>query len=614
MEGLPIMVRSSDSASHDDAFAHISAVIDRGESLTATLDLIMHQTCDLLEVQQAALFLSEGATADLRLIAASDGLPETPVLRPPGAGVEGWVMRRGRPIAIVNPATDRRFAPLPQWSTTVLPDEIGAIAAVPVVSKTRLVGVLSVIDGKAESQADLPAHPLGNASINDLLPFLAVLADLIGLALENSDILYRQERRTQLIHLLHAIAAIPVGEPTEMLASTITNHLCTILHAEIASILLHSPATDELIAFGSSDTPLGRLQRERGLDHIPLATSGPLLQVFQQGNPLRIDHANALGSLSDLHIVGIQSMLIVPLQVEQMRQGLVVLAATRANAFSDDDVSFLTFISVRLGYALHHDTLTDELAAAEQVRIKQDERESFIAIIAHDLKNALTTISGSSHLALRRAARGDPSYSQTALPVVVAKAAQALQLVNDMVDINNVDDGRFRLFIAPVDLVVLLQEEVEGAQALSAQHTIVLDTTLASFEVSADKQRLRQVLGNLLVNAIHYAPDGGMITVRLNATEAQAPLGVTELPQEVQITVTDQGTGIAAEDLPRIFDRFYRGRGQYIASGSGLGLYIVAEIIAQHGGRLWAESTPGAGASFHITLPVSRQIPAIVQS
>jgi signal transduction histidine kinase len=326
---------------------------------------------------------------------------------------------------------------------------------------------------------------------------------------------------------------------------------------------------------------------------------------------LCIDRADELAALPMVQAVGIQSMLIVPLRIEQACQGLVVLAATRPSAFSDDDVSFLTFISVRLGYALHHDTLTDELVAAEQARIKQDERESFIAIVAHDLKNALTAIAGSSHLALRRAARGDASYSQKALPVVVAKAAQALQLVNDMVDVNNVDAGRFRLFIAPVDLVALLQEEVDGVQGLSALHQVVLETTLDTLEVAADQQRLRQVLGNLLANAIRYTPEGGTITVCLSATVAlevsAAGSGTAELPQEVQITVADQGKGIAAEDLPHIFDRFYRGRGEQVASGSGLGLYIAAEIIAQHGGRLWADSTPGAGACFHITLPINRR-------
>lgn len=89
------MPRAAELASHDDAFAHISAVIARGEPLAATLELINHRTCDLLEVEQAALFLAESTTPGLRLVAASCGLPETPVLRPPGVGVEGRVMCRG---------------------------------------------------------------------------------------------------------------------------------------------------------------------------------------------------------------------------------------------------------------------------------------------------------------------------------------------------------------------------------------------------------------------------------------------------------------------------------------------------------------------------------------
>jgi two-component system, OmpR family, sensor kinase len=608
------MTPSPDTALPEDAFEHISDVIARGEPLAATLDLIMLRTCDLLEVQAAALFLAEGTVPGLRLVAASSGLPATPEIRAPGVGVEGWVMRRDRPIAVINPATDPRFMPLPPWSDTLSSDAIRAIAAMPIRRRGQLLGVLSVVDGKEAGQVAASPHPLGNAAIADLLPFLAVLADLVGLALENGDILRRQERRTQLIRLLHSIAAIPLSESTETMAHTITDQLSTMMQAEIASILLYSPATDELIAFGSSDTPLGRLQHERGLDHIPLATSGPLLQVFQHGEPLSIGGADEINALPIVQGGGIQSMLIAPLSIEQRCHGLVVLATTRPGAFSNDDVSFLTFISVRLGYALQHDTLTDELAAAEQARIKQDERESFIAVVAHDLKNALTSIAGSSQLALRKAARGDATYSQKALPVVVAKAAQALQLVNDMVDINNVDAGRFRLFIASTDLVSMLQEEVEAAQGLSSRHTIELTTTVAALEVAADRQRLRQVLDNLISNAIRFTPAGGTITVGLRAIAveeaAQIEPDTVELPQAVQITVADQGRGIAPEDLPYIFDRFYRGRGEYVASGSGLGLYIAAEIITQHGGRIWAESTPGTGAQFHITLPVSRRVTA----
>jgi signal transduction histidine kinase len=593
-----------------DEFDHVSAAIAQGVPLEEALDLIMQRTCDLLEVHQAAFFLAEGPGPILRLTAASTGLPAQPLLLAPNEGVEGWVARRARPIAVANPSADPRFAPFRSWSDNLPPDAMLAVAAVPVRTGAAVVGVLSVINLTGPGQIGLAGHPLGAASIAELLPFLAVLADLIALAIENSDILRRQERRTQFIRLLHTIATIPDSESTEALAHTITNQLCAITQAEVASILLHSATTDELIGLGISDTPLGRLQRESGRDHIPLATSGPLLQVFQSGIPALICDGRGLDLLPALESASIQSLLTVPLRVEHESQGVVVLASTRADAFSDDDLSFITFISVRLGYALRHKTLADELAAAELERIEQDARESFIAIVAHDLKNALMVISGSGHLALRKAARGDTQYSQRALPVVVAKAAQAIQLVNDMVDVNNVDRGRFRMFIAPVNLVTLVREEVEAAQGLSTQHTIELYTTFEALEIAADGQRLRQVLDNLLSNAIRYSPAGGKIAVHLiTAPEPAAPTDTaTErgLPQAAMLTVADQGMGIAPGDLPRIFDRFYRGRGEHVASGSGLGLYIASEIIAQHGGRIWAESKPDAGTRFHVTLPISR--------
>lgn len=606
------MTEPTDPILHDDAFAHISALIARGEPLAVTLQQIVQGTCDLLEVAEAAIFLAEGTEPRMRLIAASIGMPEVPVLRSLNDSLEGLAYSRGRPIVANRPAASPQATQPQPWSATLPPEAIVASAAVPITNGGRRVGVLVVVDGALSDAAT--HHPLGQASTAELIPFLMVLADLVGLALENSDILQRQERRTQLIQMLKQIASIPVSEATATVANLVMNQLSAIMQADVASMLLHSAATDELVAFGSSDTPLAQLQRERELDHIPLAMSGPLLQVFQQLTPLTIETADGIEAFPLMQALGVQSMVVVPLCVEQACEGLLLVAATRPGAFTEDDVSFLSFISARIGYALHHDALSDELAAAEQARIAQDERENFIAIVAHDLKNALTSMAGSSQLALRRAARGDASYSQKALPVVVTKAAQALQLINDMVDITNVDAGRFRLFIAPVELVALLREEIEAAQTLSAAHHIQLDTILETIEIEADQQRLRQVLANLLSNAVRYSPNGSHVTVALTNVVAQtAPATValaspSELPQEVQLTVADQGVGIAAEDLPYIFDRFYRGRGEAIASGSGLGLYIAAEIVAQHGGRLWVEATPGAGSRFNLTLPVRRAI------
>jgi signal transduction histidine kinase len=592
-----------------DEFEHISAALDRGVPLEDALDLIMQRTCELLEVQQAAFFRAEWPGPRLRLMAASNGLPAQPVLLEPNQGVEGWVAWRARPIAVLNPSADPRFAAFHWWSGDLPPEAMTAVAAVPVRTGAGVAGVLSVVDLTEPDGAEPPGHPLATASIAELLPFLAVLADLVALALENNAIIRRQDRRTQFIRLLHTIATISDHEATEELAHTITGQLCAITQAEVACILLHSEVTDELLAFGISDTPLGRLQRESERDHLPLATSGPLLRVFQSGTPMLLSEPHEFDELPMLEATSIQSMLLVPLRVEQDSQGIVVLASTIADAFTDDDLSFITFIGVRLGYALRHKTLADDLAASEKERIQQDARESFIAIVAHDLKNALMAISGSGHLALRKAARGDTQYSQKALPVVVAKAAQAIQLVNDMVDVNNVDRGRFRMFIAPVELVTLVREEIEAAQGLTTQHTIELQTTFEAVEIAADGQRLRQVLGNLISNAIRYSPAGGMITVRLTTAPDQAPPSdiTPELPQAVMLTVADQGIGITPEDLPHIFDRFYRGRGGQVASGSGLGLYIASAIIAQHGGKLWVESQLDAGTQFHVTFPESRR-------
>jgi GAF domain-containing protein len=185
------MIGTPDTPLSGDAFEHVSAAIAQGVPLEVALDLIMQRTCDLLEVHEAAFFLAEQPQATLRLTAASTGIPAQPVLLAPNEGVEGWVARRGRPIAVVNPSADPRFAPFRSWSHDLPSEAVLSIAAVPVRTGAAVVGVLSVIDLTESDPSGPTSYPLGAASIAELLPFLAILADLISLALENSDILRR---------------------------------------------------------------------------------------------------------------------------------------------------------------------------------------------------------------------------------------------------------------------------------------------------------------------------------------------------------------------------------------------------------------------------------------
>ena len=121
------MIGASGTPLSGDAFDSISAAIAQGVPLDVALDLIMQRTCDLLEVQQAAFFLAEAPGTTLRLTAASTGLPAQPVLLAPNEGVEGWVVRRARPIAVVNPRADPRFARFRSWSDMIPPDAVFAV-------------------------------------------------------------------------------------------------------------------------------------------------------------------------------------------------------------------------------------------------------------------------------------------------------------------------------------------------------------------------------------------------------------------------------------------------------------------------------------------------------
>jgi signal transduction histidine kinase len=600
------MDTTPDDPLYEAVFDQISAVFAAPIPLQDALIEIMQRTCTLLAVDQAAFFVLQDST--VRLMASNVPLPAQTSTILARDAVLAWVARQNQPLAVLDPRSDRRFGRLPGWIGPLPAGVVPAVAAVPVRTSVGLAGVLVVIDLLAPDEVQADRRRIAADALTALLPFVLVMADLVALALENRAILRIQQRRSHFIRLLHLIATIPSSAVIDDLVQTMTTQVCAITQADAACILVHSPATDELIALGRSDPPHGERPRSGERDHIPLATSGPLLEVFQHGVPTLVRGGPALDALVLLDISAIQSLLVVPLRVEQIIQGVLVVLSTRPDTFSAEDLDFVSFISVRLSYALRQQTLTTELDRLEQQRIAQDARENVISLIAHDLKNILTTISGSGHLALRKLARGNADYSQHALRVIVAKAAQATHLISDMVDVENLDQGRFRLFMAPVDLGEVVREEVEAAQMLSTQHTLQVQATDTPLEVVADGPRLRQVLGNLLTNAIRYSPDGGTITIMLELLTAADPEIATRtvLPQGVHLTISDPGIGISPADLPHIFDRFYRGRGGTVVSGTGLGLYIAAQIITQHGGTLWAESPAAGGTQVHVTLPFRR--------
>ncbi len=230
----------------------------------------------------------------------------------------------------------------------------------------------------------------------------------------------------------------------------------------------------------------------------------------------------------------------------------------------------------------------------------RDIRRQMTADIAHELRTPLSIIL--AHAEALRDGVIPPTSENHAL--LYDEAVRLGRLVEDLRTLSLADAGELSLnrrAIAPGDLL----ERALTAQAPRLQHNnIAMQSEIAPAlpMINADPDRMTQVLNNLIDNALRHTPAGGSLKVQATLAPNSSP----QKPPTVQLTIADSGPGIAAEDLPYIFERFYRAdkARQRDSSGSGLGLAIAKSIIEAHGGRIWAESAPGAGAKFIIELPV----------
>ncbi|HFD40599.1 MAG TPA: sensor histidine kinase, partial [Anaerolineae bacterium] len=168
------------------------------------------------------------------------------------------------------------------------------------------------------------------------------------------------------------------------------------------------------------------------------------------------------------------------------------------------------------------------------------------------------------------------------------------RLVDDLRELALADAGQLRLDIRPIQVADTIRSTVEGLSLAAEAQEVKLAVDLPDSlpRVQADADRLAQVLRNLLVNALRHTPPGGQVTV-----------SAQEQAEAVEIAVADTGEGIAPEDLPRVFDRFWRADRARSGGGSGLGLSVAQSLVEAQGGRIWAESVPGVGSVFRLTLP-----------
>jgi two-component system phosphate regulon sensor histidine kinase PhoR len=231
-----------------------------------------------------------------------------------------------------------------------------------------------------------------------------------------------------------------------------------------------------------------------------------------------------------------------------------------------------------------------------QVRRLETVRQDFISNISHELRTPLAALKAVVET-LRDGAMEDPPAAERFLNRIEVEVDALTQMVQELLELSRIESGRvpLRLVPTPVADVVLPPVERLRPQAERAGLTVLVGLPAGLPPVLADAERTQQVVTNLVHNAIKFTPPGGMVTI-----SAEPARG------ELVISVRDTGVGIPADDLPRIFERFYKADRARSGGGTGLGLAIARHIVQAHGGRIWAESTEGQGSTFYFSLPLAR--------
>lgn len=299
----------------------------------------------------------------------------------------------------------------------------------------------------------------------------------------------------------------------------------------------------------------------------------------------------------EIHAAGASPYLVAPLiPQEQVLGFMVVHRMGLKSGFAPHEVDLAEALTNLVSLWLRNALLIEELKSVNQELAKSNElKTNLMSILSHDVKSPLHGIHGFAEL-MQEAAPSDPELAQ-ATQIIMGNVKRIVAIIDDTMSVARIEAGEISLKTEPLNLGALIDEQIA-----THSHQCRLEKQLASDLplVRGDKLRVMEILENLVNNSIKYTRDDNFIAISARPSEDGA---------KVQTTVADHGMGIPADELPKLFTRYYRIRNEQTRTieGTGLGLYIVKLLVEAHGGHVWAESVFGKGSQFHFTLPVAKR-------
>ena len=290
------------------------------------------------------------------------------------------------------------------------------------------------------------------------------------------------------------------------------------------------------------------------------------------------------------------SLLVLPLGTRRETLGALVIAANDPDrAMTDENLPLAEVLAERAALAIENAKLyTEQVDARRKVEDLSRLKDEFLSIASHELRTPVTSIKGYTQLAKTLIRENDLGTSEEYLDIALDQIDRMSRLILELLDVSRIETGRLEIRREAIRWTSFVRDVVNRHHTAVSDRRFHMNVPEETKIVNGDRDRLEQVLGNLLENAVKYSPDGSEVFVN-----------VDDKGDHVVTSVCDRGIGIPTDELNQVFERFHRGRQVSSTNygGLGLGLYITKQIIERHGGSIWVESKEGSGTTFYFALP-----------
>lgn len=463
----------------------------------------------------------------------------------------------------------------------------------PEVSATEVhAAVMRVMAGGEPEHVETYYAPLHLWGINSIYP----LPD--GVAIVSHDITEQKRLERNLSFLAEASKVLASSLDYQRTLRAVAKLAVPHIADWCAVDILTGPRSVELLAVAHVDPKKVRWAKElRKREPVKLDAPSGLPNALRTGKSEfypEITEAMIVAAARDerqlelIRSIGFSSVIIAPLLVRRKAIGaLTLVTAESGRHFTAADLSTAEELAARAALAIENARLFTASQRAVELR------DDFIAAASHELKTPVTSLKVYTQVLERQALRRGETQTTAQLGKMNAQIDRLTLLIGDLLDISKIEGGKLTLEARPVDLNAVVGEAVEGVQLTTPVHRIAVEGSTTRF-VIGDRERLGQVVTNLLTNAIKYSPKADRVLIRLWEDERAA-----------HVEVEDFGIGIDHEHVDQIFERFYRvsSPDEKTFPGLGIGLYISHEIVRRHGGTMSVKSVKGRGSTFGFALP-----------